>query len=116
MERTQANPSARIGADILANIYYARNNLTEPIRDVKLVIICQEEQLLRGILRTVRETNENKTLKSDECAVCLSNPPNVLFCNCGHLSICSGCFETIRQVKNQCVVCKEENATIRILS
>ena len=68
---------------------------TEPIRDVKLVIIGQEEQLLRGILRTVRETNENKTFKSDECAVCMSNPPNVLFCNCGHLSICSGCFETI---------------------
>ena len=89
---------------------------TEPIRDVELVIVSQEEQLLRGILRTVRETNENKTFKSDECAVCMSNPPNVLFCNCGHLSICSGCFETIQQVKNQCVVCKEENATIRILS
>ena len=27
MELTQANPSARIGADILANTYYARNNL-----------------------------------------------------------------------------------------
>ena len=85
---------------------------TEPIRDVKLVIISLEEQLLRGILRTVRETNENKMFKSDECAICMSNPPNVLFCNCGHLSICSGCFETIRQVQNQCVVCKEENATI----
>ena len=93
----------------------------EPVRDIKLVIIAQEEQLLRGILRTfgnvtVREMNENKTFKSNECAVCMSNPPNVLFCNCGHLSICSGCFETIRQVKNQYIVCKEENATIRILS
>ena len=89
----------------------------EPIRDIKLVIIAQEEQLLRGILRTLddvtaRETNENETFKIDECAVCMSNPPNVLFCNCGHLCICSGCFETIRQVKTPCVVCKEENATI----
>ena len=90
---------------------------TEPIRDIKLVIIGQEEQLLRGILRTledvmVREMNENKTFKSDECTICMSNTPNILFCNWGHLFICSGCFETIRQVKNQCVVCKEENATI----
>ena len=115
MERTQVNPSARIGVNILANIYYARNNLYGSIRDLKLVIIGQEEQLLRGIPRTVRETNENKSFKSDECAVCMSNPPNVLFCNCGHLSICCRCFETIRQVKIQCVVCKEENATIRIL-
>ena len=93
----------------------------EPIRDIKLVIIGQEEQLLRGILRTLddvtaRETNENKMFKSDECVVCMSNPPNVLFCNCEYLSICSGCLETIRQVKTQCVVCKEENATIRIPS
>ena len=68
---------------------------TEPIQDIKLVIIGQEEQLLRGILRmledvTVRETNENKTFKSNECSFCMSNPPNILFCNCGHLSICSG--------------------------
>ena len=73
----------------------------EPIRDIKLVIIGQEEQLLIGILRTlkdvtVRETNENKTFKSDECTVCMSNPPTILFCNCRHLSICSRCFETIR--------------------
>ena len=36
MERTQANPSARIGADILANIYYARNNPygTHPRREI----------------------------------------------------------------------------------
>ena len=64
MERTQANPSARIGAVILANIYYARNNLSEPIRDVKLVIISQEEQLLRGILRTVRERTKTRRLKA----------------------------------------------------
>ena len=36
MERTQANPSAGIGAGILANIYYARNNLygTHPRREI----------------------------------------------------------------------------------
>ena len=27
-----------------------------------------------------------KIFKSDECIICLTNEPNVLFCNCGHVS------------------------------
>ena len=35
--------------------------------------------------------NKEETFKSDECVICLTNSPNVLFCNCGHLCICKQC-------------------------
>ena len=30
----------------------------------------------------VKQSNTKKTFKLDECIICLTNPPNVLFCNC----------------------------------
>ena len=27
--------------------------------------------------------NVEKTFKEDKCVICLTNPPNILFCNCG---------------------------------
>ena len=38
----------------------------------------QEEQIII--------INTELTFKSDECLICLTNPPNVLFCNCGHIT------------------------------
>ena len=35
-----------------------------------------------------------QTFKEDECVICLTNPPNVLFCNCGHIAICTECDKT----------------------
>ena len=32
--------------------------------------------------------NTVQSFKYDECVICLTNPPNVLFCNCGHLCLC----------------------------
>ena len=32
--------------------------------------------------------NAEKTFKEDKCVICLTNPPNILFCNCGHLVLC----------------------------
>ena len=34
-----------------------------------------------------------KSFKSSECIICLTNPPNVLFCNCGHIPKCVECDE-----------------------
>ena len=92
----------------------------EPMQNIRLVILSQQEQLTKQFLNTPipkeENANENKTFQSEECAVCISNPPNVLFCNCGHLCICSDCFQNIRQLeKTPCVVCKKENKTIRVL-
>ena len=95
-------------------------NYVEPIQNIRLVIFSQEEQLIKHIsnipIPKEENTNENKTFLTEECAICISKKPNVLFCNCGHLCICSDCFENIQQIeKTPCVVCKEENKTIRIL-
>ena len=34
-----------------------------------------------------------KIFKSDECIICLTNEPNILFCNCGHVSYCLNCYK-----------------------
>ena len=47
MERTQANPSTRIGADFWQIYTMQEITFMEPIRDIKLAIIGQEEQLFK---------------------------------------------------------------------
>ena len=34
-----------------------------------------------------------KIFKSEECIICITNQPNVLFCNCGHVSYCLNCYK-----------------------
>ena len=70
-------------------------NFYKKIKDAKLII------------------NSSQTFKSVECVICLTNRPNVLFCNCGHIAICSEC-EKIEEF-NKCPICKTENEIIRIL-
>ena len=57
--------------------------------------------------------NSPRCFKSVECVVCLTNPPNVLFCNCGHICLCSEC-EKLKN-SNRCPICKIENKIIRVL-
>ena len=51
--------------------------------------------------------NTYKTFKSDECVTCLTNPSNVLFCNCGHLCLCVECDE--ERSLEKCPICKTKN-------
>ena len=60
-----------------------------------------------------RKINTNQTFKSNECVICLTNPPNVLFCNCGHLCLCVEC-DKVKSLKD-CPMCKTENKIRRIL-
>ena len=92
--------------------------LDRPIQDLKLLIYSDEIGFLNRVIRDSKiETNINErdTFKNDQCMVCLQKPPNVLFCNCGHLSVCSDCFPSLRE--NECIVFKTEtrSITIRIL-
>ena len=54
-----------------------------------------------------------KIFKSDECIICMTNKPNVLFCNCGHLCYCLNCYK----IKSffVCPICKTDNEIIRML-
>ena len=62
----------------------------------------EEEEEIRN-----KQINTEKTFKLDECVIYLTNPPNVLFCNCGHLCLCEEC-DKMKSLKI-CPVCKTEN-------
>ena len=49
--------------------------------------------------------------KPDKCINCLTNPSNVLFCNCGHIAICTEC-DKVKSL-NSCGVCETENTIKR---
>ena len=66
------------------------------------------------IQNEARIINSSLSFKSDECVICLTNPPNVLFCNCGHLCLCSECER--KKISNKCPICKTENEIIRSLN
>ena len=65
------------------------------------------------IQNEARIINSSLSFKSNECVICLTNPPNVLFCNCGHLCLCSKCER--KKISNKCPICKTENEIIRTL-
>ena len=48
----------------------------------------------------------DKIFKTEECVICLSTKPNVLFCSCGHLCICNKCNK-IKKL-NVCPTCRTE--------
>ena len=58
-----------------------------------------------------KQINATKSSKSDEFVIYLTNIPKVLFCNCGHISICVECDEVKSLVV--CPVCKTENTIKR---
>ena len=73
----------------------------------------EEEPEPEDIQNEARIINSSQSFKSDECVICLTNPPNVLFCNCGHLCLCSECER--KKLSNKCPICKTENTIIRKL-
>ena len=55
----------------------------------------------------------DKSIKSDQCLICLTNPLNVLFYNCGHVAICVECYK-IKSL-DTCLICKTKNTIKRML-
>ena len=55
-----------------------------------------------------------KTFKEDKCVICLTNPPNVLYCDCGHQVLCVECSKMVERLKI-CPMCKTENTILRII-
>ena len=57
--------------------------------------------------------NLPKCFKSPDCIVCLTGKPTVVFCNCGHIPICSECSKIKKFT--ECPVCKTLNEIVRII-
>ena len=76
----------------------------------------QNNELLLSYESTNEETkiiNPSKIFKSEECIICLTNQPIILFCNCGHTPICTECYKL--KSLSVCPVCKTQNEIIRML-
>ena len=71
----------------------------------------QDEEIEEEIEEEIKQINTKQTFKSVECIICLTNTPNVLFCNCGHLCVCIEC-DKIKSL-NTCPVCKTESTIKR---
>ena len=65
------------------------------------------------ITEEVKIINPSKIFKSEECIICLTNQPIILFCNCGHIPICIECYKL--KSLSACPICKTENEIIRTL-
>ena len=57
--------------------------------------------------------NSSQTFKFYECVICLTNQPIILFCNCGHIPICTECYKL--KSLSVCPVCKTENTILRVI-
>ena len=42
-------------------------------------------------VETVEEYKIKQTIKSPECVICYHNPPDILYYNCLHLTVCNSC-------------------------
>ena len=73
-----------------ANRYFAQRNVM-----IRRLFFDNNKQII----------NAEKTFKEDKCVICLTNPPNILFCNCGHLVLCVECSKTGESLEN-CPICK----------
>ena len=97
----------------------AEEELVQRLQQIPRDQLLQEEgetilQQLREEEQRERIINASECFKSEECVICYTNPPNVLFCNCGHICFCSEC-EKLKN-SNLCPICKIENKIIRILN
>ena len=92
--------------DVDYDLYF--NVLAELEQNNELIVSHTEP-----IPEDTKVINIFKIFKSDECIICMTNKPNVLFCNCGHLSYCINCYKM--KTLSVCPICKTENEIIRTL-
>ena len=83
------------------------------IEEVNHIINLQDSEYSEDeeIEEEIKQINTKQTFKSVECVMCLTNTPNVLFCNCGHLYICIECDKVKSLIT--CPVCKTETTIKR---
>ena len=106
------------------------NNYVKGINEIKIKLLTfyyninyDQYITLGGIIEDINDNeeamneikiiNSTQTFKSEECVICLTNPPQVLFCNCGHLCYCTECYKL--KSLSACPICKTKNEIIRML-
>ena len=54
-----------------------------------------------------------KTYKTNECVICLSSSPNIIYTDCGHISTCESC--ELKDEISLCPTCRTTITTSKIL-
>ena len=81
-----------------------------------LAVLEQNNELIvshEPINEETKIINLSKIFKSKECIICLTKQPIILFCNCGHIPICTECYKL--KSLSACPICKTQNEIIRML-
>ena len=102
--------------EIVLTTYYDFYHVDYDFYFWALAELEQNNELLLSHEYTNKETkiiNPSKIFKSEECIICLTNQPIILFCNCGHLCLCTECYKL--KSLSACPICKTENEIIRML-
>ena len=102
--------------EIVLTTYYDFYHVDYDFYFWALAELEQNNELLLSHESTNEETkiiNPSKIFKSEECIICLTNQPIILFCNCGHLCLCTECYKL--KSLSACPICKTENEIIRML-
>ena len=105
---------------VLSSAGFTTNDYIYKEEGLRLTVI--QERLSKPKTKCDKMINVEKTFKEDKCVICLTNPPNILFCNCGHLCLCKKCnkiknLKKCNEIKilKKCLVCKTENTILRII-
>ena len=80
--------------------------MLHPVKDFKFFVegkACKNKNII----------NLPKCFKSGVCVVCLTRKPDIIFCNCGHIPICTECSKIKKFT--ECPVCKTLNDIVRII-
>ena len=100
------------------------NNIRAIVNDIDDRRVCFMDELEECVRLTVVKIeilkvnedvitmNGDKTFKEDTCMICMDKKPDILFCNCGHLCICSTCRKSLND-KNKCVSCNLYSKIVR---
>ena len=102
--------------DIIFTTHYDFYNEDYAFYFEVLAELEQNNELLvshEPINEEVKIINPSKIFKSEECIICLTNQPIILFCNCGHIPICTECYKL--KSLSACPVCKTENTILRVI-
>eukprot|EP00088_Acartia_fossae_P022980 TRINITY_DN24049_c0_g1_i1.p1 TRINITY_DN24049_c0_g1~~TRINITY_DN24049_c0_g1_i1.p1 ORF type:complete len:133 (-),score=5.87 TRINITY_DN24049_c0_g1_i1:192-590(-) len=76
----------------------------------------EENAVLRSELRRAQnDKDETGDRSGTRCTVCLDNPREVLFQDCGHVCACTDCTTKIRRSDNRCPVCRQDIAAIKTI-
>ena len=104
------NPVIRKPYKIQLTIYLIYNPQHQPEMEYDTQTEIEELELRLHNLKCNLEAYQNranttnKCTKEETCCICLSNPSNVIFTDCGHICICVSCNKNIIELK--CPLCR----------